>query len=120
MCTVSWMRQDGGYRLFCNHDEKHTRDAVVRDPADGLDVADLRLPHGASWQSASDIRARRFASFVVGPLKFHWQRIQSAQDETRTPTQRLRRAFQAQVGHLSEKCVDGDLRLQSRQDAPRQ
>ncbi len=25
MCTVSWTRQDGGYRLFCNRDEKHTR-----------------------------------------------------------------------------------------------
>jgi hypothetical protein len=33
MCTVSWMRRDGGYRLFCNRDEKHTRlISSSRDP----------------------------------------------------------------------------------------
>lgn len=25
MCTVSWIRQAGGYRLLCSRDEKHTR-----------------------------------------------------------------------------------------------
>jgi hypothetical protein len=25
MCTVSWLRQDGGYQLLCNRDERNTR-----------------------------------------------------------------------------------------------
>lgn len=48
-------------------------------------------------------------------IKCHRQRVQSAQDETPTPAQRLRRAFQSQLGHSFEQCVEGDLRLQSRQ-----
>lgn len=30
MCTVSWLREsDGGYKLFCNRDEKRTRKAAI-------------------------------------------------------------------------------------------
>jgi hypothetical protein len=28
MCTVTWIQQPGGYRLFCNRDEKRTRGAA--------------------------------------------------------------------------------------------
>jgi hypothetical protein len=48
------------------------RDALVCDSVDGRDNNDLRLPHGASQQSASDISARR-ACVVAAPLKYHRQ-----------------------------------------------
>ena len=55
---------------------------------------------------------RKLRSIAV---KFHRQCSQPAQDETPTPAQRLRRAFQSQFGHSFEQRVNGDLRLQSRQ-----
>jgi Transport and Golgi organisation 2 len=53
MCTVSWVREDDGYVLVCNRDERHTR-----KPALGPTIAELRgvryiAPvdgdHGGSW-----------------------------------------------------------------------
>src|SRR6516164_3683599 len=29
MCTVTWLREDGGYHLFCNRDEKLTRQPAL-------------------------------------------------------------------------------------------
>ena len=86
-------------------------DAVVRDPADGRDVDDLVYRTARARQPAGDIRVRRFAIFIAAALKCHPQRVQSPQDETRTPTERPRRAFQSQPVRSFEQCVDGDLRL---------
>jgi len=53
MCTVSWLRQNDGYLLLCNRDERHTR-----QPAHGPRLAvrngvSLLAPvdgdHGGSW-----------------------------------------------------------------------
>jgi hypothetical protein len=53
MCTVSWMRQDGGYRLFCNRDEKHTRREAlppsVREQCGVRFIAPLDGDYGGSW-----------------------------------------------------------------------
>lgn len=53
MCTVSWMRQDGGYRLFCNRDEKHTRrialPPAIRERRGVRFIAPLDGAYGGTW-----------------------------------------------------------------------
>jgi len=53
MCTVSWIRQAGGYRLFCNRDEKHTRRAAlpptVRERRGVRFIAPLDGAYGGTW-----------------------------------------------------------------------
>jgi uncharacterized protein with NRDE domain len=53
MCTVSWMRRDGGYRLFCNRDEKHSRrpalPPAVRERRGVRFIAPLDGDCGGTW-----------------------------------------------------------------------
>jgi hypothetical protein len=53
MCTVSWIRQAGGYRLFCNRDEKHTRRVAlppaVRERRGVRVIAPLDGAYGGTW-----------------------------------------------------------------------
>jgi hypothetical protein len=53
MCTVSWLRSAGGYELFCNRDERHTR-KLARPPgvraARGVQfIAPTDGDHGGAW-----------------------------------------------------------------------
>ncbi len=53
MCTVSWLRRPGGYELFCNRDERHTR-REARAPRPrarhGVSfIAPADGDHGGSW-----------------------------------------------------------------------
>jgi Transport and Golgi organisation 2 len=58
MCTVSWIYSPGGYELFCNRDEKHTRARalgpriVQRDGVHVVSPADGDC--GGSWISANE------------------------------------------------------------------
>jgi hypothetical protein len=53
MCTVSWTRQDGDYRLYCNRDEKHTRrialPPAVRERRGVRFIAPLDGDCGGTW-----------------------------------------------------------------------
>jgi uncharacterized protein with NRDE domain len=53
MCTVSWIRQAGGHRLFCNRDEKHTRRVAlppaVRERRGVRFIAPLDGAYGGTW-----------------------------------------------------------------------
>jgi hypothetical protein len=54
MCTVSWLREsEGGYKLFCNRDEKRTRKAAVApqlQTARGIRfIAPLDGEFGGTW-----------------------------------------------------------------------
>jgi hypothetical protein len=53
MCTVSWLRLRGGYELFCNRDERHTRKPagppVIRDARGVRFIAPVDGDHGGSW-----------------------------------------------------------------------
>jgi hypothetical protein len=53
MCTVSWIFQSGGYRLYCNRDEKHTRQVAlppaVREKEGVRFVAPLDGDYGGTW-----------------------------------------------------------------------
>jgi hypothetical protein len=53
MCTVSWIRQAGGYLLFCNRDEKHTRRVAippaVRERCGVRFIAPLDGAYGGTW-----------------------------------------------------------------------
>lgn len=53
MCTVSWLRQDGGYHLLCNRDEKLTRREAwppYVDRVDGLrTIAPRDGDFGGTW-----------------------------------------------------------------------
>jgi uncharacterized protein with NRDE domain len=53
MCTVSWLYEDGGYQLFSNRDERHTRKPALPPRIDerrGVQfIAPLDGEHGGSW-----------------------------------------------------------------------
>jgi hypothetical protein len=53
MCTVSWLRRAGGYELFCNRDERHTRKAAgppsLRETRGVRFVAPTDGDCGGSW-----------------------------------------------------------------------
>jgi uncharacterized protein with NRDE domain len=53
MCTVSWLRRAGGYELFCNRDERHTRSTAappsVSETRGVRFVAPTDGDHGGSW-----------------------------------------------------------------------
>jgi hypothetical protein len=53
MCTVSWLWLRGGYELFCNRDERHTRKPAgppaVRDARGVRFIAPVDGDHGGSW-----------------------------------------------------------------------
>ncbi|HKZ81572.1 MAG TPA: NRDE family protein [Pyrinomonadaceae bacterium] len=53
MCTVSWLRQPGGYVLFCNRDERRTRKPAFGPRAGTLRgiayVAPVDQDQGGSW-----------------------------------------------------------------------
>ncbi|HEY0385093.1 MAG TPA: NRDE family protein [Pyrinomonadaceae bacterium] len=53
MCTVSWLRQDDGYQLFCNRDERRTRKAAseptIHERAGVCFIAPVDGDHGGSW-----------------------------------------------------------------------
>ena len=53
MCTVSWLRRPGGYELFCNRDERHTRKPArgprVRERRGVRFIAPADGDHGGSW-----------------------------------------------------------------------
>jgi hypothetical protein len=46
MCTVSWLHQTGGYQLFCNRDERHTRPPAT--------VPTLREQNGVQYYAPHD------------------------------------------------------------------
>lgn len=53
MCTVSWLRRAGGYELFCNRDERHTRSVAappsLRETRGVRFVAPADGDFGGSW-----------------------------------------------------------------------
>jgi hypothetical protein len=53
MCTVSWLRRPGGYELFCNRDERHSRKPGAPPALQGARgmrfVAPTDGDHGGSW-----------------------------------------------------------------------
>lgn len=53
MCTVSWIHEDGGYRLFSNRDERHTRKPAlgpsIHERCGIRFVAPIDGDHGGSW-----------------------------------------------------------------------
>lgn len=58
MCTVSWVRTNGGYHLFCNRDEKKTRPAAL-DPKVRMHggvrfVAPIDSAFGGTWIAVNE------------------------------------------------------------------
>src|SRR6516164_10890953 len=59
MCTVTWLREEGGYHLFCNRDEKLTRKPAlpprlgVRDGVRYL--APIDGDFGGSWIATNEV-----------------------------------------------------------------
>ncbi|HZS04293.1 MAG TPA: NRDE family protein [Blastocatellia bacterium] len=58
MCTVSWLHDDsGGYQLFCNRDERHTRRAAlppqIRERGGVKFIAPADGDFGGSWIGAN-------------------------------------------------------------------
>src|SRR6266849_6073651 len=58
MCTVSWIHEDGGYQLFCNRDEKLTRQPAS-DPQvlyhDGVRfLAPIDADSGGTWLATNE------------------------------------------------------------------
>src|SRR5215468_10935718 len=53
MCTVSWIRQPDGYVLFCNRDERHTRQPATGPRLSSLNGVSFAAPadgdYGGSW-----------------------------------------------------------------------
>jgi hypothetical protein len=53
MCTVSWFREDGGYQLLCNRDEKRTRAQAVGPSRTTAGAAQFLAPvdgqAGGTW-----------------------------------------------------------------------
>lgn len=53
MCTVSWIRQAGGYSLFCNRDENHARRVAippaVRERRGVRFIAPIDGAYGGTW-----------------------------------------------------------------------
>lgn len=53
MCTVSWLHEDSGYQLFCNRDERHTRQRAappqLQQRAGVTFIAPVDGDHGGSW-----------------------------------------------------------------------
>lgn len=58
MCTVSWLRRAGGYELFCNRDERHTRKSAglpsLRETRGVRFVAPTDGDHGGSWLGVNE------------------------------------------------------------------
>lgn len=58
MCTVSWLRHAGGYELFCNRDERHSRKPAappaVREARGVRFVAPTDGDHGGSWVGVNE------------------------------------------------------------------
>lgn len=58
MCTVSWLYEAGGYQLFCNRDERHTRRPALplrRHERAGVKfIAPLDGDHGGSWIAVNE------------------------------------------------------------------
>jgi hypothetical protein len=58
MCTVSWLRQPGGYHLFCNRDEKRTRGIALPPRVverDGLRyIAPVDADSGGTWIAVNE------------------------------------------------------------------
>jgi hypothetical protein len=53
MCTVSWIHEERGYQLFCNRDERHTRQPALppreRRQRGVLFIAPVDGDHSGSW-----------------------------------------------------------------------
>jgi len=58
MCTVSWVRQDAGYTLFCNRDERRTRKPALgprRSVLRGVAfIAPVDGDQGGSWIAVNE------------------------------------------------------------------
>lgn len=58
MCTVSWLHVRGGYELFCNRDEKHTRSVAasprVLSSGQVRYIASLDGDFGGTWLSVNE------------------------------------------------------------------
>ena len=81
MCTVSWLRHAGGYELFCNRDERHTRKAaeppVIREARGVRFIAPLDGDHGGTWLGVNE-------SGVSLCLLNRYEGAQSLQDDVKT------------------------------------
>jgi uncharacterized protein with NRDE domain len=53
MCTVSWLRRQGCYELFCNRDERHTRRParapMIQERCGVRFIAPVDGDHGGAW-----------------------------------------------------------------------
>jgi hypothetical protein len=58
MCTVSWLRQEDGYQLYCNRDERRARPAALPpryQMAEGVRyVAPIDAAHGGTWLAVNE------------------------------------------------------------------
>jgi hypothetical protein len=59
MCTVTWQREEGAYRLYCNRDERKTRSLAAaprihRSPANTTYLAPQDPDHGGTWLAANE------------------------------------------------------------------
>jgi uncharacterized protein with NRDE domain len=59
MCTVTWLREDGAYRLYCNRDERKSRSIafrpqVHRSPAQTLYLSPRDPDHGGTWLATNE------------------------------------------------------------------
>lgn len=58
MCTVSWLRHAGGYELFFNRDERHTRKPatppVIQEARGVRFIAPLDGDHGGTWLAVNE------------------------------------------------------------------
>src|SRR5437868_13929258 len=54
MCTVSWLREPGGYHLLCNRDEKHTRAKAQPPEIYQNYISPTDGDHGGSWISVNE------------------------------------------------------------------
>ncbi|MFN7947701.1 MAG: NRDE family protein [Blastocatellia bacterium] len=77
MCTVSWLHQGGGYQLFCNRDERHTRRHAappqLHQRAGVNFIAPVDGDHGGSWIGVSEFGLslcllNRYQDETVEPL----------------------------------------------------
>ncbi len=81
MCTVSWMAQDGGYRLYCNRDEKRTRrlalPPAVRERRGVRFIAPLDGDCGGTW-----IGVNQFGLSLCLLNRYQYEAVQSVEAAT--------------------------------------
>lgn len=59
MCTVTWLREEGAYRLYCNRDERKTRAFATSpklhcSPAQTKYLSPTDGDHGGTWLAANE------------------------------------------------------------------